>query len=79
MRKNKTTDEKLPTGGKDKGDRTCGRTHSARPRVPKRQITIETDTNQIKFALTTDAREDQFAAVFRASRGTVDPKLKLGF
>jgi hypothetical protein len=33
----------------------------------------------IEFALATVALEDNFAEIFRASRGKVDPQLKLGF
>ena len=39
----------------------------------------ETDTDLIEFALATVALEDNFADVFKESRGKVDPKLKLGF
>ena len=45
----------------------------------KRQTGIETDTDLIEFALATVALEDNFADVFKESRGKVDPKLKLGF
>jgi hypothetical protein len=38
-----------------------------------------TDTDLIEFALATVALEDNFADVFRASRGSVVPELKLGF
>jgi hypothetical protein len=48
-------------------------------REAKRQTGIETDTDLIEFALATVALEDNFADAFRASRGKVDPKLKLGF
>lgn len=45
----------------------------------KRKTGIETDTEVIEFALATVALEDNFAAVFKESRGSVDPELKLGF
>lgn len=48
-------------------------------RRAKRQTGIETDTDLIEFALATVALEDNFADVFKESRGKIDPKLKLGF
>ena len=45
----------------------------------KRLTGIETDTDLIEFALATVALEDNFADVFKESRGKIDPKLKLGF
>ncbi|MGJ4918131.1 hypothetical protein ACQR10_26895 [Bradyrhizobium sp. HKCCYLRH2060] len=64
---------------KDKADRIGGRVSSALVRQAKRQTGIETDTDLIKFALATVALEDNFADIFKASRGRVAPKLKLGF
>ncbi|WP_315740353.1 MULTISPECIES: hypothetical protein [unclassified Bradyrhizobium] len=64
---------------KDKAGRIGGRVSSALVRQAKRQTGIETDTDLIEFALATIALEDNFAQVFKESRGTVDPKLKLGY
>jgi hypothetical protein len=64
---------------KEKGGRIGGRVSSASVRQAKRQTGIETDTDLIEFALATVALEDNFSAVFKKSRGTIDPKLKLGF
>ena len=63
----------------DKAGRIGGRVSSALVRQAKRQTGIETDTDLIEFALATVALEDNFAEIFKASRGKVDPKLKLGF
>ena len=63
----------------EKGGRIGGRVSSALVRQAKRQTGIETDTDLIEFALATVALEDNFADVFKESRGKVDPKLKLGF
>src|ERR1700736_1340745 len=62
-----------------KGGRTGGRVSPAWVRQAKRQTGIETDTDLIEFALATVALEDNFADVFKESRGKIDPKLKLGF
>jgi hypothetical protein len=63
----------------EKGGRIGGRVSPALVRQAKRQTGIETDTDLIEFALATVALEDNFAGVFKESRGEVDPKLKLGF
>lgn len=63
----------------EKSGRIGGRVSSALVRQAKRQTGIETDTDLIEFALATVALEDDFAKVFRKSRGKVDPDLKLGF
>jgi hypothetical protein len=63
----------------EKGSRIGGRVSPALVRQAKRQTGIETDTDLIEFALATVALEDNFADVFRQSRGKIDPKLKLGF
>jgi hypothetical protein len=63
----------------EKGGRIGGRVSPALVRQAKRQTGIETDTDLIEFALATVALEDNFADAFKASRGKVDPKLKLGF
>ena len=63
----------------EKGGRIGGRVSPALVRQAKRLTGIETDTDLIEFALATVALEDNFADVFKESRGKVDPKLKLGF
>jgi hypothetical protein len=63
----------------EKGGRIGGRVSPALVRQAKRQTGIETDTDLIEFALATVALEDNFADVFKESRGKVNPKLKLGF
>jgi hypothetical protein len=63
----------------EKGGRIGGRVSPALVRQAKRQTGIKTDTDLIEFALATVALEDNFADVFKESRGKVDPKLKLGF
>jgi hypothetical protein len=63
----------------DKTGRIGGRVSTALVEQAKRQSGIETDTDLIAFALATIALEDGFAEAFKASRGTVDPDLKLGF
>jgi hypothetical protein len=63
----------------EKGGRIGGRVSPALVRQAKRQTGIETDTDLIEFALATVALEDNFAEIFKESRGKVDPKLKLGF
>jgi hypothetical protein len=63
----------------EKNGRIGGRVSSALVRQAKRQTGIQTDTDLIAFALATVALEDNFAEVFKTSRGKVAPKLKLGF
>jgi hypothetical protein len=63
----------------EKSGRIGGRVSPALVKQAKRQTGIETDTDLIEFALATVALEDNFAEIFRASRGKVDPQLKLGF
>ena len=63
----------------EKSGRIGGRVSSALVKQAKRQTGIETDTDLIEFALATVALEDNFAEVFRKSRGKVDTELKLGF
>jgi hypothetical protein len=63
----------------EKSGRIGGRVSEALVKQAKRQTGIETDTDLIEFALATVALEDNFAEVFKESRGKVDPKLKLGF
>jgi hypothetical protein len=63
----------------EKSSRIGGRVSPALIKPAKRQTGIETDTDLIEFALATVALEDNFAETFKASRGKVDPALKLGF
>jgi hypothetical protein len=63
----------------EKSGRIAGRVSSELVAQAKLQTGIETDTDLIEFALATIALEDDFAQVFKASRGTVDPDLELGF
>jgi hypothetical protein len=63
----------------EKSGRIAGRVSPALVEQARRQTGIETDTDLIEFALATVALEDNFAAVFKESRGKVDPELKLGF
>src|ERR1700730_16569136 len=63
----------------EKSGRIGGRVSSALVEQAKRQTGIETDTDLIEFALASVALEDNFAEVFRKSRGKVDPELKLDF
>lgn len=64
---------------REKSGRIGGRVSQALVKQAKRQTGIEGDTDLIEFALASVALEDNFAAVFKKSRGKVDPKLKLGF
>jgi hypothetical protein len=63
----------------EKSGRIGGRVSAALLKQAKRRTGIETDTDLIEFALATVALEDNFAETFKASRGKVDPELKLGF
>jgi hypothetical protein len=63
----------------EKSGRIGGRVSPELVRRAKRQTGIEADTDLIEFALALVALEDDFADVFRKSRGKVDPTLKLGF
>jgi hypothetical protein len=62
-----------------KSGRIGGRVSPALVEQAKRQSGIETDTDLIEFALATIALEDDFAEMFKRSRGKVGPELKLGF
>jgi hypothetical protein len=64
---------------REKSGRIGGRVSPALVKQAKRQTGIETDTDLIEFALATVALEDNFAEVFKESRGKVDSELKLGF
>ena len=63
----------------EKGSRIGGRVSSALIEQAKRRTGIEGDTDLIEFALANVALTDDFAKVFKESRGKVDPTLKLGF
>ena len=63
----------------DKSSRIAGRVSRALIEQAKRRTGIKSDTDLIEFALASVALEDDFAEVFKASRGKVDPDLKLGF
>jgi hypothetical protein len=62
-----------------KSGRIGGRVSPALVKQAKRQTGIETDSDLIEFALATVALDDNFAEMFKESRGKVDPELKLGF
>ncbi|MFI5014282.1 MAG: hypothetical protein ACHQAY_18245 [Hyphomicrobiales bacterium] len=62
-----------------KSGRIGGRVSPALVKQAKRQTGIETDTDLIEFALATVALEDNFAEIFKESRGKVASELKLGF
>ena len=64
--------------GKGAG-RIAGRVSPALIAQAKERTGISADTDLIEFALATLALEDKFAETFKASRGTVDPDLDLGF
>ena len=64
---------------REKSGRIRGRVSAALVKQAKRQTGIETDTDLIEFALATVALADDFAQVFKESRGKIDPDLKLGF
>lgn len=64
----------------DKGaGRIGGRVSAALIEQAKIVTGIAADTDLIEFALASLALEDKFAEAFKASRGTVDPDLDLGF
>jgi len=62
-----------------KSGRIGGRVSPVLIKRAKRQTGIETDTDLIEFALATVALDDDFAKAFKASRGKVGRRLKLGF
>lgn len=65
---------------RDKGvGRIGGRVSPALIEQAKAATGISADTDLIEFALANLALEDKFAEAFKASRGTVDPDLELGF
>ena len=62
-----------------KSSRISARISPALVRAAKAQTGIQSDTDLIEFALADLALEDKFHESFRASRGTVDPDIKLGY
>ncbi|MCJ2104116.1 hypothetical protein MKK70_01685 [Methylobacterium sp. E-041] len=62
-----------------KGGRIHGRVSPELIERAKARTGIRSDTELVEFALANLAIEDDFADVFRALRGTVDPGLDLGF
>jgi hypothetical protein len=63
----------------EKSARIGGRISPELIRRAKQQTGIAADSDLIEFALANLALDDSFGAVFRKTRGSVDPKLKLGF
>ena len=63
----------------DKTGRISGRVSPALVRLAKARTGIGSDTDLIEFALANVALEDRFAESFKASRGTIDPDIDLGF
>ena len=64
---------------KEKSGRIGGRVSAALIEQAKKQTGIEGDTDLIEFALANVALTDDFAKVFKETRGKVNPTLKLGF
>jgi hypothetical protein len=62
----------------DRNTRIAARVSSVLVEQAKRRTGIASDTDLITYALALLALEDDFAEVFEASRGTIDPTLKLG-
>ena len=63
----------------EKTTRISGRVDPELVRRAKARSGITADTDLIEYALASIALEDDFAADFVASRGTVDPDIKLGY
>jgi hypothetical protein len=63
----------------EKNARIGGRISAALVGQAKKQTGIQKDSELIEFALANIALEDDFARMFRELRGTVDPKLQLGY
>lgn len=62
-----------------KGGRISGRVSPELIERAKARTGLQSDTELVEFALANIAIEDDFAQVFRALKGTVDPDLDLGF
>ena len=63
----------------EKSGRIGSRVSPALVEQAKARTGIAADTDLIAFALANIALDDEFAERFKASRGAVDPDLKLGF
>lgn len=63
----------------EKDGRIAGRVSTDLIRRAKARTGLTSDTELIEFALANVALDDDFAATFRAQRGTVDSAVKLGF
>jgi hypothetical protein len=63
----------------EKSGRIGGRVSPALVKQAKRQTVIDSDSDLIEFALASIALEDNFAEVFKESRGKVDRELDLSF
>ncbi len=64
---------------REKSSRIGGRISPALVEQAKKQTGIETDTDLIEFALANVALADNFAEVFKESRGKLAGDLKLGY
>lgn len=64
---------------KDKSSRIAGRVSPTLVAKAKKHTGIKSDSDLIAYALAQLALEDDFIEVFRRSRGSVDPDLKLGY
>ncbi|WP_316180978.1 MULTISPECIES: hypothetical protein [unclassified Bradyrhizobium] len=78
MRKPKTPDKNPPNREADESARLAKRARSAGGSA-KRQPIIEVYLYPVGAAPIAGLKEDPFATALKTSRGTVDPKLKLGF
>ena len=63
----------------EKTGRIAGRVSADLVRQAKARSGLASDTELVEFALASIALEDDFAEAFRAAKGTVDPRLKLGY
>ena len=61
-----------------KDGRIAGRVSAELIAAAKARTGLQSDTELVAFALANVALEDDFAQVFRAVKGTVDPDLDLG-
>lgn len=64
---------------REKTSRIAGRIIPALIAQAKKITGIESDTELSEFAIANLALEDPFIKVFKETRGTVDPGLKLGY
>lgn len=63
----------------EKTARISGRVSPALIEQAKRRTGIASDSKLVEFALASVALDDDFSAVLRRLRGTVDPDLPLGY